>query len=418
MTCRSRLLLLGIALSLGALSHANADDWNQWRGPNRDGKIPGFQAPVPWPKKLTRQWKVEVGMGHASPLVVGNAVFSFARQGEEEIIRRLDLATGRPVWKESYPAPYEMNPAAQDHGKGPKATPVYSDGRLYTFGISGILSCLDAKSGKVLWRHAFAQQYKLTSPLFGTAMSPLVERGLLIAHVGGNDNGALTAFDAITGAVRWRWTGDGPAYASPIVITREGVRQIVTQTQTLCVGIAADTGKLLWSLPFTTPYSQNAVTPVACGDLVVFAGLSQPTFACRIRKSGERWTAEKVWETRDVTLYLSTPVASGSRLYGMSQRRSGQLFSLDAVTGKTLWTDGGRIGENAAVLDAGSSLLILTTGADLIAYKKQGDALAEAARYQVADSPTWATPAVAGPHILIKDATSLSLWDIPARATP
>jgi outer membrane protein assembly factor BamB len=417
MICRIRLLL-GLTVGLGMLSRADADDWNQWRGPNRDGKIPGFQTPALWPKKLTRRWKVEVGTGHSSPLIVGEAVFIFARQGGDEVIRRLDLATGRPVWKESYPAPYEMNPAAQDHGKGPKATPVYSDGRLYTFGISGILSCLDAKSGKVLWRHAFAQQYKQTAPLFGTAMSPLVERGMLIAHVGGNDNGALTAFDARTGAVRWRWTGDGPGYASPIVITREGVRQVVTQTQTLCVGVASDTGKLLWSLPFTTSYSQNAVTPVEVGDLVVFAGLGQPTFACRIRKRGDRWAVEKVWETRDVTLYLSTPVASGGRLYGMSQRRSGQLFSLDAATGKTLWTDNGRVGDNAVVFDAGDLVLVLTTGADLIVFEKRGNTLAEAARYQVADSPTWATPAVAGPHVLIKDAATLSLWEIPARANP
>src|SRR5437870_93066 len=119
-------------------------------------------------------------------------------------------------------------------------------------GISGAGRIGTARSRGVLWHHAFAPQYKQTAPLYGTAMSPLVERGLLIAHVGGNDDGALTAFDAKTGAARWRWTGDGPGYASPILITRDGVRQIVTQTQKMCVGIAVDTGKLLWSLPFTT----------------------------------------------------------------------------------------------------------------------------------------------------------------------
>ena len=414
MTRLTRWLTLALGLMVIA-GFALGEDaaWNQWRGPNRDGKIKGFKTPERWPKTLDRKWTVAVGVGHSSPLIVGDAVFSFSREGDDEVIRRLDLATGRVIWRESYPVPYEMNPAAKGHGKGPKATPVYSDGRLYTLGISGILSCHDSKSGKSLWRKEFTQQYKQTSPLFGTAMSPLVERGLLIAHVGGNDDGALTAFDAKSGDVRWRWTGDGPGYASSILLVRGGVSQIVTQTQKMCVGIDLDNGKLLWSLPYLTSYSQNSVTPVAVGDSIVFGGIGQPTFACRLRQTGREWTAERVWETREVMLYMSTPIANGTRIYGMSQRRSGQLFSVDSATGKTLWTNEGRVGDNAAVLDAGASVLVLTTGADLIAFNRVGDTLSESARYHIADSPTWASPAFKGTNIVIKDATSLSLWQVP-----
>jgi outer membrane protein assembly factor BamB len=244
-------------------------------------------------------------------------------------------------------------------------------------------------------------------------MSPVVDRGLLIAHVGGHDNGALTAFDAKTGRVRWRWTGDGPAYASPIVVNLGGARQVVTQTQRLCVGVAAETGRLLWSIPFTTPYDQSSVTPVLAGDLLVFGGTRQPTFACRVRRSGAGWTAAKVWEARDVTLYMSTPVASGTRLYGMSERSRGQLFSLDAPTGKVGWTGPGRFAENAALFDAGPVVLVLTTGSELIVFRKNGAALTEAARYEVADSATWASPAFLGRRILIKDATTVVVWEIP-----
>ncbi len=385
-------------------------DWNQWRGPNRDGKIAGFQAPNPWPKQLTRQWQVEVGTGLSSPLQVGEAVFIFARQGENEVLRCLDLATGREIWRNSYPAPYQPHPNAKHLGSGPQSTPVYSEGLLHTLGISGILSCLDAQTGQVQYRHEFARQYKKSSPSYGAAVSPLVEGGVLIAHVGGDYEGALAAFDAKSGAVRWRWAGAGPAYTSPILVNLGGGRQVVTQTQTMCVGIEVGTGRLLWSIPYRTPHGINTITPVAVGDMVIFGGYQQPTFAVRLRKNDANWTPETAWETRELTMYTTSPVVSGNRLYGLSQRGLGQLCTLDIATGKIDWTGEARFAEHAAILDGGSVLLVLTMNASLRVFKKDGAALKEIVRYQVADSPTWATPAVVGQQILIKDATTLALW--------
>ena len=137
----------------------------------------------------------------------------------------------------AYDAPYQMDPAATGHGKGPKSTPVLSGGRLFTLGISGVLSAVDAATGKLLWRQTFDKEFPLTAPDFGTAMSPHGRRRCVIAHVGGTDGGALRAFDAATGRVRWSWTEDGPAYASPVIVEAGGVRQIVTQTQRHIVGV-------------------------------------------------------------------------------------------------------------------------------------------------------------------------------------
>src|SRR3954452_15797680 len=110
-----------------------------------------------------------------------------------------------------------MNQVAVRHGEGPKSTTVFADGKLYTLGISGILSCFDAASGAVRWRKDFSGQFKQTSPTYGAAMSPVVDRGLVIAHVGGEGEGALSAFDADSGEVRWSWKGDGPGYAAPLI---------------------------------------------------------------------------------------------------------------------------------------------------------------------------------------------------------
>src|SRR5262245_25314257 len=222
------LALLALLMAAGTAPAQESTRWNQWRGPSRDGRILNFRPPSRWPEMLTKAWSAEVGIGYASPVVVGDGVYIFSRQGEEEVVRRLQLETGKEVWKEHYPAPYVLNPAAAPHGLGPKSTPLCDGSRVYTLGISGILSGLDAATGKSLWRHDFKGEFPQSAPLYGAATSPLLDGGLLIVHVGGHDRGALTAFDPRTGDVRWRWTGDGPAYSSPIAVTLDGVRQIVT----------------------------------------------------------------------------------------------------------------------------------------------------------------------------------------------
>ena len=152
------------------------------------------------------------------------------------MVHALDLASGRELWKQAYPVAYEMNPAATGHGKGPKSTPTLADGRLFTFGITGVLSAWDAADGRLLWRKSFESSHRATSPAFGAAMSPVVDGGRVIAHVGGDGDGELVALDAATGNALWSWKGDGPGYASPVVATFDGVRQVVTQSQNALVG--------------------------------------------------------------------------------------------------------------------------------------------------------------------------------------
>ncbi|MEW6128967.1 MAG: PQQ-binding-like beta-propeller repeat protein [Acidobacteriota bacterium] len=387
-----------------------AQDWAQWRGAGRDGIANGFVQPKSLPEQLQRQWKIEIGIGHASPVVVGKRIFTFTRVGELETVAAYDLASGKPIWKDSYAVDYKMNPAAVTHGKGPKSTPVIANGKLYTFGINGVLSCYDATTGARRWRKEFSKEFKTTSPDFGVAMSPIVDKGLVIAHVGGLNSGALTAFDAETGEVKWRWMGDGPAYASPIVVELGGTRQLVTQSQVNIIGVNPANGELLWQIPFTTAYLQNIVTPVAYKDTLIFSGIDKGTFAVRLTKSDGKFKPETVWENKEVAMYMNSPVLRGDYLYGMSHKKKGQYFCLDARTGKTLWTSAGREGDNAAIVAAGSWLFLLDDGAELTvanASEKQYQILK---KYTVADSPTWAHPAIIGKQVLIKDQNSLALW--------
>lgn len=417
----SSMVVLGVtAVLLGALppSAAVADDWNQWRGPHRDGEAEELVVPDPWPDAPRRIWQVTVGEGHSSPVVGDGGVFVHTRIGKEEVVRRTDPASGADVWRVAYPVEYSVNPAARDHGKGPKSTPVVSGGRLYTLSITGVLSCWQTGNGTLLWRRDFARRFKRTSPLFGTAASPLVHDGKVIAAVGGNDDGGLLALDVDTGEEIWAWAGDGPGYASPVVATFEGVAQVVTQSQKEIIAVALDDGRLLWSRSFETPYVQNIVTPLVHGETLVLAGLENPTFKARPAKGEGGWRLQDVWSQPSLDMYMSSPVLAGGRLCGHSPKSRGTFFCLDPDTGKVAWRSDGNQGDQALALSAGGRVWWLTSAGELVVAPATGDEFAPEARYTLGDSPTWAHPAVLDGDLLIKDADSLARWSLrPAPAT-
>jgi outer membrane protein assembly factor BamB len=393
---KTRNVILAFILLGPVFQNALGQDWPRWRGANGDGAVTGFTAPKVWPDQLKQRWKVEVGVGHSSPLVVGERVYLHTRQGEDEVAAACDLKTGKTIWRDSYPVAYTMNPAATGHGKGPKSTPVYSDGKLYTLGITGVLSCYDAAKGRLLWRKEF-KEFKPNHPFFGVATSPIVDRGLLIVHVGGNGAGALKAFSA---------------YATPIVVEIAGKRQIVTQSQQNIIGVWADNGSLLWKIPFTTEYVQNIVTPIQYKDMLIFSGINKGVFAVRVGWRDNRWATDTVWQNKEVSMYMNSPLLAGDLLFGMSHKNKGQFFCLDAATGKTLWTGDPRQGENAAMVIAGDMIFSLTNDADLIITSAADKGAKAIRKYHVAEKPTWAHPAIAGRNILIKDETALAMWGL------
>lgn len=407
-----RRALAFLVCSAIACSLAAAQDWTQWHGPNRDGKVTGATLPQTWPATLKEEWRINVGIGHASPVVADGRIYVFARQGEEEVLLCLDAASGKEIWRSAQPIDYQMHPAAMGHGKGPKSTPLVNKGNVYTFGITGVISCHDAKTGKLKWRE-LSKQFPNTSPLFGTAMSPVIDNGLLIAHVGGHDKGALTAFDSETGAVKWLNEVDGPAYASPMVVTLAGVRQVVNHTQKEFVGVDAATGKLLWRLPAKSEYEENSITTIPYKDTLIFSREGMGLTAIRLEKENGLLVPHEVWGNKEQQLYLSSPVLQGNTLYGMSAMKKGQFFALDADTGKMLWLSEGRMGENAAILNLNDkAILALTNDAKLIVLPAGANAYAPVASYTVAKSPTWAHPVVVGKRIFIKDETTLAAYSM------
>ncbi len=402
--------IFAVALTFAAAATLAAQDWDQWRGASRTGVTTSFTPPAKWPDKPVRAWQVKIGAGHSSPIVAGGRVYQLSRLGEQEVVTALDVASGKQLWQQRYDAPYQVNPAAESHGKGPKSTPALAGTRLFTLGISGTISAFDAATGKVLWRRQYTKPFDASAPDFGVAMSPIVENGLVCVHVGGNTSGAFVALDVATGAEKWSWKGDGPAYASPVVGVFGKTRQLITQSRSHLVGLNVADGSLLWQIPLKTAYDQNIITAVVVGERVIYSGIEKPLTAVRIVQAGGKWTAQPLWQNPDLPLYMTAPVAAGGQLFGFTHRNKGQFFAVDVTSGKTLWTTRGREAENAALVAAGDLLLATTTEGELVVARRDPAAFAMIKRYTIADSPVWAHPAPAGRGVLIKDAESLAYW--------
>ena len=389
-------------------SAAAAQDWPQWRGPNRDGTVTSFQAPASWPEALTQRWSIGIGQGYATPLLVDDRVYVFTRQGDDEVLTALDAASGTTLWRTSYAAPFPMNPATARHGPGPKSTPVFSGGRLFTLGMSGIVTAFEAETGRQLWQKPAPP----TEPMYHTGMSPVVEGDLVIFHVGGHDDGALTAFDITTGDVRWSWDGDGPAYGSPRVFDLSGTPQVVTFTQENFVGVGLADGALLWSRPFRTPSDTTSQTPLLHEDTVIEMGRNNGVTAFRAVSRGGGWVTEDVWHTDEVSMHMSDAVVIDGVLFGLSHLNSGQYFALDLDTGRVLWTSDPRQAEHAAISRASDTIFSLEEDGELVIVDFERTGFEPVARYTVATSETWAQPVVSSSRVFVKDVSTLTLWTI------
>lgn len=402
-------LLIGVmvgALILIGATCVIAQDWPQWRGVHRDGKVAGFTPPQKWPGELKQTWKVTVGMGDATPALVGDKLYVFTRQNADEVIRCLDAGSGKELWQESYAAQSVTGPATSH--PGPRSTPTVAEGKVVTLGVSGVLSCLDATTGKVLWRK---EEWTKAVPEYFTAMSPIVVDGMCIAHLGGKGNGEIIAFDHNTGKLYWRWAGDGPAYGSPVLLTVESTKQVVLQTEKNIVSLAVADGKLLWQIP-TPPQRRfyNSATPIVDGQTVIYTGQGQGTRAVEVKKQGDGFVIEELWSNGELGSAYNTPVLKNGFLFGLSGR--GRFFCLNAGTGAKAWTDDTSHKNFGAILDAGSVMLALPSDSELIAFKPSGKEYAELARIKVSDTPVYAHPVIAGNRIYVKDRETVTLWTL------
>jgi outer membrane protein assembly factor BamB len=410
---------LVVACVLLAAPSIRSQDWPQWRGPNRDARATGFKAPKTWPDKLNQKWQVSVGSGVASPALVGDRLYVFTRQGDDEVIRCLDAATGKEAWNDKYPAEPPGRPASgfANEFVGPRASPTVSEGKVVTLGVRGVLSCYDAASGKKLWRKDDIKGW----PRFFTSSSPIIVDGLCIAQLGGKVGG-IVAYDLATGNEKWKWTGDGPGYASPVLLTVDGTKVVVAETNSKIVALGVEDGKLLWETAFAVRY--NACTPLVDGQTVIYSGAGKGTTAVKLEKKDSTLAATEKWHNEN-GVQFNTPVLAGRMVYGISDGNS--RFCVNVETGKTAWTTpiakaasggkgkgrkGGGGGGYGSIVAAGDVLLSLTPQGQLVVFQPSDKGFKPLASYKVADGNSYAYPIVSGNRIFVQDKDSLTLWTI------
>ncbi len=399
-------ILSGLAF-ITLAAPAGAQDWPQWRGANRDAKVAGFAAPKSWPEQLHQKWKTEVGEADATPALVGDRLYVFSRQETDEVTQCLDAATGKQIWMDKYTAKAATGPAGQH--PGPRSSPTVGEGKVVTLGVRGVLSCLDAATGKIIWRKNDFPGW----PKFFTAMSPIIVHGLCVAHLGGDTNSAIVAYDLKSGSQKWQWTGDGPAYDSPVLLKLGHARFIVLQTDKRIVAINAADGKLAWQTDFAPKgMAQNTATPIVDGQTLIYTGAGRGTVAVKLEKTGDTITAKPLWSNPDLAPRFASPVLKDGLLYGLSQK--GQFYCINAQTGKTAWveTGDGRGGGFGSIVNAGPVLMALTPKSQLIIFQPTDKEYTQVASIKVADTPAYGYPVVAGKRIFVEDQDSVTLWTL------
>lgn len=406
------LAVLGVHVALVQI--AVAEDWPQLLGPNRTGVsqeaiklVDEFPASGP---KIA--WKAAGGVGMSGIAIAAGKCFSMANRDGKQVLFALDRATGKELWA----AP--LAPAYNNQmGSGPRATPTFDAQRIFTFTGEGILSCVDATNGKLIWQRYSAKDLKAEPSEYGMSCSPLVMGELVVVYAGA-ENATVVAVDKSTGTPAWT-AGTGRAgYSSPTLLTMSGKPQLVALTGKFCLGIEPQTGNVLWDYPFATDYDCNTATPVAIdGKVFISSGENHGSVLLEITPGESKWSAKEVWSSLGTGSSLrsewQTPLVSGNLLFGFDNVGGAgpvtNLACLEASTGKILWKQM-RFGKSNGIL-ADGKLLITTLEGDLVLVRASAAGFEQLAKARVLGK-TRQAPAYSDGYVFLRDDASVVCVDL------
>jgi outer membrane protein assembly factor BamB len=393
-----------------------ADDWPQWRGPNRDGVFAETGLLETFPAEgLKVRWRAEVGWGFSSPVIAQGRVFvSDARLQEPKILEQVlcfDEATGKSLWTFSHPTTWPDWAFVPGQEALPNGTPLVQDGKVYSLGPMGHrLFCLAAASGKLLWKKDLREEYQIDETA-GLSASPLIEGKLLIVLTGGKPSAGVVALDKDTGEEVWKALDEYVAHSSPIVINSDGKRQLIVWTLESVSSLDPVTGQPYWREKFKAGGSSSVVsTPVFSANRLLINGLM-------LELNADKPAAKVLWPNRPQQRLLcstSTPLLLGDYVYGGES--SGKLVCRDASTGKEIWqTDKATDAKYGSTTSMhltlnGDSVLLFNERGELIRARLTPEGYHELSRTSLIE-PTygssgrkvvWAAPAFANRHVFVR----------------
>jgi outer membrane protein assembly factor BamB len=434
---------LALAVGLGA-GTAAGEDWPQFRGPRQDGTAAAAGLARAWPASgPVEAWRRPLGAGFSSITAAGERLFTLAAEGDVEVAVAISAADGKTLWRTELGKPFRL-----EFGDGPRSTPTVHGDRVYVVSSASRLMALDAATGARVWERDLTAYDPV--PRYGYAMSPVVVDGLVVVEVGTKDLvdralaeaaakagptptpvpgatpdpaaaaarprpiGAVAAFDAKSGELRWRGGFAGPAsYASPVVAELGGVRQLVYSRGTRVAGLGLD-GTLLWEHE-TAPRSAIAIPVILPGD-VVFVSTSDDSFgslAIRVRREAGAWKTEPLWSERLMRNHFNASVRVGDHLYGFD---NGTFRCLDAATGARRWAARG-FGKGSLIA-AGDLLFVLGDEGTLALVRATPESYQELGRVRAlsGNSRAWTAPSLAGTRLYLRDHQDLVAYEVGEKA--
>jgi outer membrane protein assembly factor BamB len=406
MRCLSLICLLTLA------AVGQAEDWPQWLGLHRDGS--SSEKVAPWKEAPKVAWKKSVGEGHSSPVVAHGKVFLNYRRAKkdsmkkdfEEVLVAYDAKSGEVLW-ETVCA--DTTKFSNIFGNGPRSTPSVANDRVFTLGVTGVLSCMDANNGKLLWQKDTLKEFSVANLFFGVSGSPLVVGDLVLVNVGAK-NASIVAFKCSSGEVAWKSLDDPASYSSGITLGKDKQKQAVFLTGKGLVSLNPGDGASFWNQPFVDSLNESSTTPVHVGDLLIVSTIMSGSMALELgEKEGKPGIKKVAWKNPDLTCYFSTPVAIGKdQLYAVTGssnflKSQADLHCVETATGKVLWTKP-KVGKyHACLIRTGDDkLLMLEENGDLVLFQPDAKEYRELARTHVCGM-TWAHPALSDVRVFVRD---------------
>jgi outer membrane protein assembly factor BamB len=386
--------------------------WTGFRGPNRDGHYDEKPILTRWPKEGLRQiWRQPIGGGYSSFIVADGRAYIIEQRRDREVVAAYAVSDGREIWTNAWPDKFEESMGRE----GPHATPTYDEGRIYATGGNGEFRCLDADSGRTIWRRSILAENHAEVPKYGEAVSPLIVEDKVIVLPGGTNGFSVAAYNKLTGAPIWKSQSDKQAYTSPMLVTLAGQRQVLIVSARNVMGILPETGQLLWHLPWVVENDNAIAQPVLLGTnrFLLSAGYGKGCTAFEVTQRNTVFEARQVWRNTFLKNKFSSSVLYEGCIYGLDDET---LACLDAASGELKWKEG-RFGYGQVLLASGH-LVILGGSGELALVKASPVAFEVLARFPALHGKTWDHPAIADGRIFVRNAVEMACFDLGADDGP
>lgn len=377
-------------------------------------------------------WKQPIGAGWSGFAIVGDFAVTQEQRGDQEMVVCYELKTGQVAWSHADEARWDPSGPGALGGVGPRATPTIHDGRVYTHGATGILNCIDAPTGKLLWSHDTLAEFGAENISWGKSDSPLIVDDNVVISVGGLNNNSLVAFDRETGDVVWAAGSRRSSYASPVLTEIAGVRQILVVNENFLTAHDAATGEVIWEHPWDGDSNGNASAsqPVPVGDdrillskgygiqsqLIQVSRTSVGAAAQGTPSEGATWSTEIIWSKPVLRTKFGNVVIRDGVVYGIDDI---DMDSADLATGKRNWKKRRRpeLGHGQIML-VGDKILVISEAGELVLIAADPGKYRELAKLQAIEGVTWNNPALSGPYLLVRNAEEAACFELPLAPLP